>query len=172
MVVLNPLLSTLYSALMFINICITHSLDSMFYADDTQIYIVTDDPRHSFNAVGTLLNLHRWCFCVNPNNREFATSTRRRLQTQTIVNAYFYLRPHKNDHRLRSVFKFIHFGVRFRIYAFTVSVFIVFVWTEGLNWTHKKVCVYNNTINIGKLWLFYDYYFFLAPFIVDRARCN
>ena len=31
------------------------------------------------------------------------------------------------------VFKFIHFGERFRIYAFTVSVFIVFVWTEGLN---------------------------------------
>ena len=26
-----------------------------------------------------------------------------------------------------------HFGERFRIYAFTVSVFIVFVWTEGLN---------------------------------------
>ena len=43
------------------------------------------------------------------------------------------LRPHEDDHRLRSVFKFIHFGVRFRIYAFTVSVFIVFVWTEGLN---------------------------------------
>ena len=30
--------------------------------------------------------------------------------------------------------------MRFRIYAFTVSVFIVFVWTEGLN--AKKVCVY------------------------------
>ena len=62
-----------------------------------------------------------------------AKSTRRRLQTQTIVNAYFYLHPHEDDHRLRSVSKFIHFGVRFRIYAFTVSVFIVFVWTEGLN---------------------------------------
>ena len=57
------------------------------------------------------------------------------LTQKTIVNAnaYFYLRPHEDDHRLLSVFKFIHFGVRFRIYAFTVSVFIVFVWTEGLN---------------------------------------
>ena len=62
-----------------------------------------------------------------------ATSTRRRLQTQTMVKAYFYLRSHEDDHRLRSVFKFIHFGGCFRIYAFTVSVFIVFVWTEGLN---------------------------------------
>ena len=66
--------------------------------------------------------------------REFqATSTRRRLETQTIVNAYFCLRPHEDEHRLRSVFKFIHLRVRFRIYAFTVSVFIVFAWTEGLN---------------------------------------
>ena len=55
------------------------------------------------------------------------------VHTKTIVNAYFYLRPHEDDHRLRGVFKFIHFGVRFRIHAFTVSVFIVFVWTEGLN---------------------------------------
>ena len=47
------------------------------------------------------------------------------VQTKTIVNTYFYLRPREDDHRLRSVFKFIHFGVRFRIYAFTVSVFIV-----------------------------------------------
>ena len=56
-----------------------------------------------------------------------------RVHTKTIVNAYFYLHPHEDDHHLRSVFKLIHFGVRFRIYAFTVSVFIVFVWTEGLN---------------------------------------
>ena len=41
---------------------------------------------------------------------------------------YVYSRPHEDG-----VFKFIHFGERFRIYACTVSVFIVFVWTEGLN---------------------------------------
>ena len=39
----------------------------------------------------------------------------------------------KTRRRIDGVFKFIHFGERFRIYAFTVSVFIVFVWTEGLN---------------------------------------
>ena len=37
--------------------------------------------------------------------------------------------------------------MRFRIYAFTVSVFIVFVWTEGLNALQKFAfnifCVYN-----------------------------
>jgi len=42
------------------------------------------------------------------------------------------LRP-STRRRIDDVFKFIHFGERFRIYAFTVSVFIVFVWTEGLN---------------------------------------
>ena len=42
------------------------------------------------------------------------------------------LRP-STRRRIKGVFKFIHFGERFRIYAFTVSVFIVFVWTEGLN---------------------------------------
>ena len=33
---------------------------------------------------------------------------------------------------INGVFKFIHFGERSWIYALTVSVFIVFVWTEGL----------------------------------------
>ena len=42
------------------------------------------------------------------------------------------LRP-STRRRINGVFKFIHFGERFRIYAFTVSVFIVFVWMEGLN---------------------------------------
>ena len=42
------------------------------------------------------------------------------------------LRPSTRRH-INGVFKYIHFGERFRIYAFTVSVFIVFVWTEGLN---------------------------------------
>ena len=32
----------------------SHSLDPMFYADDTQIYIVIDDPTHSVNSVGVL----------------------------------------------------------------------------------------------------------------------
>ena len=34
---------------------------------------------------------------------------------------------------INDVFKFIQFEERFLIHAFTVSVFIVFVWTEGLN---------------------------------------
>ena len=42
------------------------------------------------------------------------------------------LRP-STRRRINGVFKFIHFGELFRIYAFTVSLFIVFVWTEGLN---------------------------------------
>ena len=42
------------------------------------------------------------------------------------------LRP-STRRRINGVFKFIHFGERFRIDAFTMSVFIVFVWTEGLN---------------------------------------
>ena len=37
-----------------------------------------------------------------------APSTRRRLKTQTLVNAYFCLRPHEDDHRLRSVFTRSH----------------------------------------------------------------
>ena len=32
----------------------SHSLDSMFYANDTQIYIVIDDPTHSVDSVGVL----------------------------------------------------------------------------------------------------------------------
>ena len=38
------------------------------------------------------------------------------------------LRP-STQGRIEGVFKFIHFGERFRICAFTVSIFIVFVWT-------------------------------------------
>ena len=52
------------------------------------------------------------------------------------------LRP-STRRRIDGVFKFIHFGERFRIYAFTVSVF---VWTEGLNaktFAFTGVCVYN-----------------------------
>ena len=37
-------------------------------------------------------------------NTTKAPSTRRRLATQTLVNAYFYLRPHEDDHRLCSAF--------------------------------------------------------------------
>ena len=42
------------------------------------------------------------------------------------------LRP-STRRRIDGVFKFIHFRERFGFYTFTVSVFIVFVWTEGLN---------------------------------------
>ena len=44
-----------------------------------------------------------------------APSTRRRLQTQTLVNPYFYLRPHEDDHRLRNVFTRTHENARKRI---------------------------------------------------------
>ena len=72
---------------------------------------------------------------------------------KTIVNAnnsklmHIFISVHTNTIVVyNSVFKFIHFGVRFRIYAFTVSFFIVFVWTEGLNaqkFPFTIVCVYN-----------------------------
>ena len=56
--------------------------------------------------------------------------------TQTLVNAYISV--HTKTIIVYVAFspvntKTLHFGERFRIYAFTVSVFIVFVWTEGLN---------------------------------------
>ena len=59
------------------------------------------------------------------------------VHTKTIVNANdskrIFLSPSPHEDDQRGAFKFIHFGVRFRIYAFAVSVFIVFVWTEGLS---------------------------------------
>ena len=62
--------------------------------------------RRAFSAL-----LSRSTFCP----LFLAPSTRRRLSTQTIVNAYFYVRPNEDDHRLRSVLTFIYFGMRFRI---------------------------------------------------------
>ena len=65
-----------------------------------------------------------------------------------MVNEYFY-RPHEDDHRLRCVFKFIHLGVR--IYAFRVSVLIVFVWTEGLN-AEKSLLLLSFAFTIVFVW--------------------
>ena len=54
-----------------------------------------------------------WCWAHE------AASTRKCSKTQTLVNAYFYVRPHENGHRLRIVFTRPHQnGVRLR-WAFT-----------------------------------------------------
>ena len=57
------------------------------------------------------------------------------------------LRP-STRRRKNGVFKFIHFGERFRIYAFTVSVFIIFVCMDGSpkrikRFVFTSVCFYN-----------------------------
>ena len=65
--ILGPLLFTLYTAPLqdFIR---SHSLDSMFYADDIQIYIVIDDPRHSIDSVGVLRGCINDVFTWNTKN--------------------------------------------------------------------------------------------------------
>ena len=51
--ILGPLLFTLYMAPLQ-NVIRSHGLDSMFYADDSQIYIVIDDPKQFFDFVSVL----------------------------------------------------------------------------------------------------------------------
>jgi len=46
----------------------TNSLDSMFYAEDTQIYIVIDDPKHSIDSVGVLRGYINDVFTWNNKN--------------------------------------------------------------------------------------------------------
>ena len=51
--ILGPLLFALDMAPLQ-DVIRSHGLDSMFYADDTQIYMVIDDPQQSVDSVGVL----------------------------------------------------------------------------------------------------------------------
>ena len=51
--ILGLLLFTLYMAPLQ-DVIRSQGLDSIFYADETQIYIVTDDPKQSVDSVGVL----------------------------------------------------------------------------------------------------------------------
>ena len=60
--------------------------------------------------------MQKWKDDILKNHLENANifSTRRRLKTQTLGNAYFYLRPHEDDHRFRSFFTRPHENARKR----------------------------------------------------------
>ena len=51
--ILDPLLFTLYLTPLQ-DVILTHDLNCMFYADDTQIYIAIKDPEDSVDSVGIL----------------------------------------------------------------------------------------------------------------------
>ena len=51
--ILGPLLLTLYMAPLQ-DVIRSHGLDSMFYVDDTQIYIIINDPKQSVDSVGVV----------------------------------------------------------------------------------------------------------------------
>ena len=51
--ILESLLFTLYTAPL-LDVIRSYSLNSMFYADDIQIYFVIDNPKHSIDSVGVL----------------------------------------------------------------------------------------------------------------------
>ena len=88
---------------------------------NTRVYAILET--HSIKEIGA--NIWRQRFHSVYENVRLRPSTRRRIN---------------------GVFKFIHFGERFRIYAFTVSVFIVFVWPRPKRikkFAFTSVCVYN-----------------------------
>ena len=65
--ILGPLPFTLYMAPLQ-DVIRGRSLDSMFSADDTQIYIVIDDPKHSVDSVDVLRVCINDVFAWNTKN--------------------------------------------------------------------------------------------------------
>ena len=65
--ILWPLLFTLYIAPLQ-DVIRSHGLDSMFYADDAQINIAIDDPKHSVDSVEVLRGCINDVFAWNTKN--------------------------------------------------------------------------------------------------------
>ena len=65
--ILGPLLFTLYMAPLQ-DVILTHDLNCMFYADDTQIYIAIKDPEHSVDSVEILQACVNDVFVWNTQN--------------------------------------------------------------------------------------------------------
>ena len=65
--ILWPLLFTLYIAPLQ-DVIRSHGLDSMFYADDAQIHIAIDDPKHSVDSVEVLRGCINDVFAWNTKN--------------------------------------------------------------------------------------------------------
>ena len=94
------------------------------------IYFTSDSIMLEISASMTQLNTRVYAILETHSIKETGADIWRQRFHSVYEN--IRLRP-STRRRINGVFKFIHFGERFRIYAFTVSVFIVFVWTEGLN---------------------------------------
>ena len=65
--ILGPLLFILYLAPLQ-DVILTHDLNCMFYADDTQIYITIKDPEHSVDSVEILQACVNDVFAWNTQN--------------------------------------------------------------------------------------------------------